>query len=84
LLWQAWTEIETQVRVGIEMNSSVHSVLTANNKFMCAAVYKVEGLKRDFNAHNKEIGKQRKVRLSLPWHEFIHVRYECHLRLPAI
>ena len=31
-----------------------------------AAVYKVEGLKRDFNAHNKEIGKLRKVDFSFP------------------
>ena len=29
-----------------------------------AAVYKVEGLKRDFNAHNKLIGQYRKVTAS--------------------
>lgn len=39
-----------------------HCLLCLTENYATAAVYKVEGLKRDFNAHNKLIGQYRKVR----------------------
>lgn len=44
------------------MLSCLHPRCIPDGCILLTAVYKVEGLKRDFNAHNKLIGQYRKVR----------------------